>query len=133
MTMQQKIILGARVLLGLIFFIVGVIGLLNLAQIPTRTAQAYNFLLAMEAAGYLAKVVHGMEFICGFALMLGFFVPLALVLLAPILANIVFFTLFLDPVGLPISVAVLVLDLFLAWCYRQAFVSLFQMKPEPTL
>jgi uncharacterized membrane protein YphA (DoxX/SURF4 family) len=131
--MQQRIILGARVLLGLVFFIVGVIGLLNLAQIPTRTATAANFLAAMQATSYLYRVVNGIEFICGAALMLGVFVPFALVLLAPVLANIMLYTLFLDPVGLPVAAAVLLIDLFVVWCYRAAFISLFQMKPTPLL
>lgn len=133
MVIQQRIILGVRVALGLVFFIVGVIGLLKLAPIPTRTAAAYNFLQAMQATGYLAQVVHGVEFVCGAALMAGLFVPLALVLLAPILANILFYTLFLDQAGLPIAVAVLVLELFLVYAYRAAFLALFQIKPEPML
>lgn len=133
MVVQQRIILGARVALGLIFFIVGVIGLLNLAQIPTRTTAAYNFLQSMQSTGYLAQVVNGMEFLCGAALMVGFFVPLALVLIAPILANILLYTLFLDQVGLPISMVVLIIDLFVMYAYRQAFLTLFQMKPTPTL
>lgn len=131
--LQQRIILGARVLLGLVFFIVGVIGLLNLAQIPTRTAAAANFLAALQATGYLYRVVNGIEFVCGAALMLGVFVPFAMVLIAPILANILLYTLFLDPVGLPIAAAVLVVDLFVVWCYRAAFISLFEMKPTPSL
>jgi uncharacterized membrane protein YphA (DoxX/SURF4 family) len=131
--MQQRIILGARVLLGLVYFIVGVIGLLNLAQLPTRTAAAANFLGAMQATGYLYRTVNLVEFVCGAALMLGLFVPLALVLLAPLLVNILLYTVFLDPVGLPIAAAVLLIDLFVVWCYRAAFLAVFQMKPTPSL
>jgi uncharacterized membrane protein YphA (DoxX/SURF4 family) len=133
MIVQHRIVLGARVALGLVFFIVGVIGLLNLAQIPTRTAAAHNFLGAMQATGYLAQAVNGVEFICGAALMVGLFVPFALVLLAPILVNILLYTMFLDQAGLPISIAVLIIDLFLVYAYRLAFVAIFQMKPTPTL
>lgn|SRR5689334_10944529 len=133
MIVQQRIILGARVVLGLIFFIVGIIGLLNLAQIPTRTNAAYSFLQAMQSTGYLYKVVNGIEFLCGGALMVGFFVPLALVLLAPILLNILLYTMFLDPTGLPIAVVVLIIDLFLVYAYRMTYVAIFQMKPEANL
>ena len=49
------------------------------------------------------------------------FVPLALILLAPITVNIVLFHGILDPAGLAVPIVVLVLHLFLANVYKESF------------
>lgn len=102
--MKAKAPLIARVLLGLIFFVFGLIGLLNLfpppPDLPERL-QAFN--AGMMAAGYFFPLVKGTEVVCGLLLLTGFYVPLALVVLAPIVLNIFLVHAFLAPEGLPIA------------------------------
>jgi uncharacterized membrane protein YphA (DoxX/SURF4 family) len=134
MTLLQKIVLGARVLLGLTFFVSGIIGLLKLADFPAPTAQAAGFIRALVQTGYLFPFVMAVQTLCGVLLVLGFFVPLALLLLAPVIVNIVLYQVFLNPgwIGLALSLGPLALELGLAYFYRTAFLALFHIRPEPS-
>ena len=71
--------------------------------------------------------------IAGILLLVGRFVPLALVILGPILVNILLFHLFLDPTHLPTAIpgfVCVLLELFLIWAYRLSFRGLFDAAPE---
>jgi len=50
---------------------------------------------------------------------------LALILIAPVLVNILAVHTFLYTRGLPLAVTLIVLELYLAWTYREGFQSLF--------
>ncbi len=134
MTLLQKIVLGARVVLGLNFFVSGIIGLLKLADFPAPTPQAAGFIRALIQTGYLFPFVMGIQTVCGALLILGFFVPLVLLVLAPVVVNIVLYQIFLNPsgIGLLLGLGPLALELGLAYCYRAAFLALFQIRPEPS-
>ena len=80
---------------------------------------------ALTDTGYVFQLVVIAEFIAGVLLILGVAVPLALILLAPIIVNIFLFHLFLAPGGLPVAVNVGGVELVLAWQYRSAFGRLF--------
>ncbi len=54
--------------------------------------------------------------------------PLALLLLAPLLVNIVAFHVALAPEGLPLPVVIVALVLALAWAHRAAFAPLFAVR-----
>ena len=134
MTLFQKIVLGLRVLLGLNFFVSGIIGLLKLAPFPAPTPQAERFITALIQSGYLFTTVMAIQTVCGLLLILGFFVPLVLLLLAPVIVNIVLYQVFLNPspIGLLLGFGPLVLEAALAYLYRTAFLSLFHIRPEPS-
>lgn len=92
-----------RVVLGLMFTGSAIAGVLGKAPPPaSEAAQAFMGTLASSGLIYLVKAV---ELACGLALLSGFFVPLALVVLAPVLVNILFFHAALEPAGLIVSVA----------------------------
>ncbi|MFI5399969.1 MAG: DoxX family membrane protein [SAR324 cluster bacterium] len=134
MTLFQKLVLGARVLLGLIFFVSGIIGLLKLAPFPAPTPQAGKFIDALIQTGYLFPAVMAIQTACGLLLILGFFVPLVLLMLAPIIVNIVLYQVFLNlsPIGLLLGCGPLLLEAGLAYLYRSAFLALFQIRTEPS-
>lgn len=114
----------ARVLLGLGFAVFGAAGLFNLLPPPppgTMPAGAEAFSGAMFATGYLIPLVKGTETLCGLLLLANRFVPLALVVLAPVVVNIVAFHVFLAPSGTGLAIVFLALELFLAWVHRAAF------------
>jgi putative oxidoreductase len=52
-------------------------------------------------------------------------VPLAVLVLAPVILNVVGFHLFVAPDGLPLAAVVTALELFLAWANRDAYRPLF--------
>jgi len=64
------------------------------------------------------------ELICAIAFLSGRFVQLAAVVIFPITVNILLFHAFLEPSGLPVSILLLLGNLFLAWNYRDRYKSL---------
>ena len=73
------------------------------------------------------------EILVALMLIAGRFVPLALVLLAPILVNIVAFHVFLDLKGIGLGAFFMVLEIFLAWAYRDSFKQVLAMQAQPTV
>ena len=115
---------GARVLLGLVFFAFGLDGFLHFVPQPdpsTMPPGSVALAGALMASGYMFPLIKGTEVIVGALLLANRFVPLALVLLAPVLVNIVLFHAFLAPAGIGMAVVLVVLQLFLAWTHRGAY------------
>lgn len=128
---MPKVALVARVFLGLIFVVFGINYFVPMLPAGELSPAAGSFMAALAATGYLLPVEKTIEIAAGVLLLSGRFVPLALVLLAPIVVNIVLFHGFLDPGNLPMAVVVLGLEVFLAWSYRAAFRGLLQARAGP--
>jgi uncharacterized membrane protein YphA (DoxX/SURF4 family) len=128
---MQHIVTGARVLLGLIFFVFGLNGFLQFMPTPEMNEAASSFMGALLATGYLMMVEKAVEVVAGLMLLTGKFVPLALVLLAPLSVNILLFHLFLDMGGLPIAIVVVLLNVFLAWAYRDSYRGVLRANAKP--
>jgi uncharacterized membrane protein YphA (DoxX/SURF4 family) len=132
MSTSSKGYLIARLLLGLGFFMSGLGGLLNLMPPPELPDAGGAFMSALVETGYLMPLVKGVELVAGVMLLTGRFVPLALLILAPVLVNIVAFHLFLAPAGLPPGIVLGSLALFLAACNRDVWMSVLAAKPTST-
>jgi uncharacterized membrane protein YphA (DoxX/SURF4 family) len=130
--MKSKIVLVARILLGLVFFVFGLNFFLHFLPMPPMTGGAGAFAGAMFATGYLFVLLKVVEVACGVLLLAGRFVPLALALLAPIVVNIIFFHAFLAPSGIALPLVVLALELFLAWSYRDAYRPMLAARAAPS-
>jgi uncharacterized membrane protein YphA (DoxX/SURF4 family) len=130
--MKPKLVLAARILLGLIFFVFGLNFFLHFIPQQPMTPAAGAFAGAMFATGYLFVLVKVVEVTCGLLLLVGRFVPLALTLLAPIIVNIVFFHAFLAPAGIALPLVVLALEIFLAWSFRDVFRPMLAARVEPS-
>jgi uncharacterized membrane protein YphA (DoxX/SURF4 family) len=122
---------AARILLGLVFFVFGLNFFLHFIPLPPVPAAAGAFEGAMVATHYIFELLKVLEVVCGALLLAGYFVPLALTLLAPIVVNIFFFHAVLAPAGLPVPVVVLALEIYLAWSYRSVFRAMLQSKVVP--
>jgi len=113
-----------RVLLGLIFVVFGSNAFLRfLPMPPLPQGVAGEYLHAFFASGYV-YVIGGFQVIGGLLLLIGRFVPLGLTILAAIIINIWCFHLLMAPEGLPPAILVTILELFLVWRYRDAFVGI---------
>ncbi|MES3039515.1 MAG: DoxX family membrane protein [Bdellovibrionota bacterium] len=129
---KAKLPLIARILLGLVFFVFGLFGLLNLFPPPPNLPeklQAFNN--GLMASGYFFPFLKAVETICGLLLLIGIFVPLALVVLAPIVLNIFLVHLFLAPEGLAVAIIVGLLTVYLAFFaepYASTIKQLFKKK-----
>lgn len=130
--MKDKLPLIARILLGLLFFAAGLAGLLKLAPPPADLPPAITtFNAGLEASVYFMPFLKITETACGLLLLSGFFVPLALVVLAPIVLNIFFVHAFMLPQGLPTAIIAGLLLIYLAFFskpYSPTIKQLFKMK-----
>ena len=121
MSVSNHLPLVARVLLGLVFVFFGLAGALSGETDMGEEADA--FIQAMKDTGYLWLLVKATEIVGGLLLIAGIFVPLALLLLAPVVLNILLFHLFLapSPEGLAVALTALALGLYLAYRHRSSF------------
>ena len=128
--MKNKLPLVARILLGGIFFVFGLNGFLNFIPMPTEMPEKMmTFTTGLMATGYFFPFLKTTEVICGLLLLSGAFVPLALVVLAPIILNIFFVHLFLAPDGLPMALGIGALEIYLAFFaspYKEIVKQLFR-------
>ena len=127
----KTIALLARLLLG------GLLISAVLARLffPEAVAEGTGFppnaaawLNIMDETGYLESLVYLTEFMIGLALISGIFVPLALVVFAPIHLNITLFHIFLDwqPIRIVQVIVMALLHLTLIYLYRKSYASLFE-------
>jgi hypothetical protein len=71
-------------------------------------------------------VVKTVELLCGIAFVVGRCVPLATLLIAPIIVNIVLVHAFMAPEGLPIALFVAFANALVAWQHRESYKPLFR-------
>lgn len=117
----------ARYLLGLIFLVFGLNGFLHFLPMATPPGAAGQFLGAMFVSHFLV-VVFLLELIPAILLVINRYVPLALVLLGPVVVNIFLFHAFMAPSGLPLAFVVVVLWLVTAAGVRTAFQGILQQR-----
>ena len=116
----------ARVVLALAFFVFGLNGFLRFIPMPPAPEGAMKLIEAMIGSGYLMAFVKGTEVAMGVLLLSNRLVPLALVVLAPVVLNIVAFHFFLEPAStLAMPLFLMGLQVYLAWVNRAAYAPLF--------
>ncbi len=110
-----------RTLMGALFLFASITFFFKLITPPPMTGAVKAFNEGMAASIYLFPLLKLLELLCGLAFVTGRFVPLATVLIAPIIVNIFCFHAFLDPKGLPVAGFLVVANLVVAWYYRAAY------------
>ena len=121
----------ARILMGLGFTAFGIIGLFNLIPPPkTLPPGVGEFMAGLKGTHYFFPLLFGTQLLVGLLLLLNLFVPLALVLIMPVLVNIILYHLFLEPAGIVPGVILTVINLYLAWVYRKAYRPLLTMRTK---
>src|SRR5690349_6498415 len=120
-----------RTLMGLLFLfgaVTYVLMVMGKFEAPPMEGAIKTFNEGLAASGYFFTLLKITEFVCGLLLVTGRFVPLALVVLSPIIINILMVHLLLDRSGLPVAILLVLANLFLAYCYRDAFKPLLTSK-----
>ena len=119
----------ARYLLGLIFVVFGLNGFLNfIHQPPPSNPLALQFFIAVGAS-HFAAFFFAVQLIGGLLLLSGFFVPLALTLLAAELYNILAFHLTLAPASIAPALVASLLWVVVLLQYRSSFSGVLAIKP----
>ena len=119
----------ARYLLGVMFTVFGLNGYLHfIHQPPPTNPLALQFLIAVSAS-HFAAFFFAIQVLAGLLLLSGFFVPLALALLAAELYNILAFHLTFSPATIAPALVACVLWVLVFLQYRQSFNGIFNSKP----
>ena len=119
----------ARVLLGLLFTVFGLNGFLHFIPMQPPPGLAGQYMGALFVSHYLV-IVFLLEIAGGLLLLINRLIPLALVLLGPVIVNILCFHVFLAPAGLPMALFATVLWAVLFVRVFASFAPLFEAKPR---
>jgi uncharacterized membrane protein YphA (DoxX/SURF4 family) len=120
-----------RVLLGLMFLVFGSNGFLNFMPAPKDLPpDVITVSTGLMKGGYMT-VVSATEILVALLLLTNRFVPLALVLLAPVVVGIITFHIAVAPATIVPGIVVLAMELYLAWAFRGAFRPVLRAKVSP--
>src|SRR3989442_5481938 len=125
---MKIILLIARLLLGLTFLVFGLNGFLNFLNMgPMPSGLAGQFIGALAQSHYF-WVVAALQVAGGALLLVNRFVPLALVLLGPVIVNIILYHLFLNSSVAALAIVVVILWGIVFYGYRQNFSGIFVQR-----
>ncbi len=128
---NSKIILVARLLLGIILVTFGLNKFIDFMPALELPQAATDFFGAIIGTGYLFQVIAIVEIFTGITLLINRYVPLGLVLMAPITVNIILFHGFLDPSpNIGAGLLVLILQLYLMFANIESFRPLLEASPS---
>lgn len=122
-----------RSLLGLIYVVFGLNFFLHFLPMPPPPAEpgaAEGFMGGLFQAGYFFPMVKGIEVLLGGFLLLNFFTPLSLIILAPISLNILLFHAFLAPDNMAMGLLIVALHIYLLWAYRKSYSTMLDPKVQ---
>ncbi len=124
---MKIIAIVAQILLGLMFFVFGLNGFIHFIHAPLPSGLAGEFFDALFRSHYVL-FISGVELIAGALLLINRFVPLALALLAPVLANILVYHATMDRTGAQLGILATMLWIFLAYWLRAYFAPMLVAK-----
>ena len=125
---MKIVTLIARILLGLVSLVFGLNGFLNFLNMgPMPTGLAGQFMGALILSHYY-WVVAALQIAGGLLLLVNRFVPLALVLLGPVIVNILCYHVFLNHAGAVPAVVVTILWFIVFYANRQHFSGIFVQR-----
>jgi uncharacterized membrane protein YphA (DoxX/SURF4 family) len=117
----------ARILLGLVFVVFGLNGFLNFLKGPLPPGLAGQFISALMQSHYVF-LVSAVQLISGALLLINRYVPLALVLSAAEIANILAYHIFMDPSEIFMALVVAILWIIIFVQQRQYLACLFVQR-----
>jgi putative oxidoreductase len=122
-------VLISRILLGLVFVVFGLNGFLNFLHAPMPSGAAGQYMAALASTHYI-HVIFLVQLVGGLLLLSGQWIPLALVLLGPVIVNILLFHATMQHSGLPHGVLAAILWFIIFFGVRRAFAGIFAQKVQ---
>ncbi len=116
----------SRVVLGLIFLVFGLNGIVHFIPMSPPSGKAGEFLFGLVKSQYFLPLMAFIQLTCGALLLSGSLIPFTLLVLFPISLNIFFFHLALAPSGLGMAVLILAMHILLAVYYWPSYKQLFK-------
>ncbi len=118
----------ARYLLGLLFTIFGLNRFFHFIPLPPPVSPlALQYMTVLATSGYFV-LVYLIQFVAGVLLLVNRYVPLALVLLAPVLVNVLLFHSLMDRGGIGVGLFATILWVLIFASVRSSFDGLFQAQ-----
>ncbi len=118
--MNPKLTMGLRILFGIFLLIFGINKFAGFLEFPPIPGDGGTLMGIYFTSGFMT-IIGVLEIICGLALLLGKFVPLALTVGIGIMFNATLFHLLHAPGGVGGAIVGLVLGLVLVFAYRDRF------------
>jgi len=119
----------ARWLLGLIFVVIGLNGFFHFMPGMPPPGPATTFFTAMVLESHFYILVFGAQLIVGLLLLSNQYVPLAIVVLGAVLANVLTFHITMAPESIAPAIVAALLWVFVAWSIREEFTTLLERTP----
>jgi uncharacterized membrane protein YphA (DoxX/SURF4 family) len=117
--MKNALFIAARILLGLLFVVFGLNGFLAFIPNPPSIPQGAMTFFGAITQSHFSYFVFGAQLIAGALLLANRFVPLAVVILAAVIANIIAIHITMWPATLvPMPLVVTILWFAVAWRVR---------------
>ncbi len=119
----------ARLLLGLMFTVFGLNGFLHFLHMKGEPMSpvALQYMGAI-AQSHMLQAAFAVQLVTGLLLLAGVFVPLALVLLGAVIANILLFHATMAPKGIVNGLVAFLLWLVVFWSVRENFAGIFRPR-----
>ena len=120
----------SRIFLGVMFLGAGINGYFVIFGWEPFIATSPDAMALFEF-DYLLIVEKALEIICGILLLTNQFVPLAIAVLSPIVANILLLHIFLDRSLLLLAIFLVLALSHMLYAYRENFLRTLERKPKP--
>ncbi len=130
---MTKATLITRSLFGLVFVVFGFNKIVPFLPMPPMEGVQAAFFGGLAATGYFFPVLGVTEVVTGAMLLTGMYVPLALVVLAPVVLHIFLFHVFVATQGMPIALVLGALQIYLSFFskeYSPTIKQLFKKKKK---
>ncbi len=118
---SSKLAFTSRLLLGLLLISGGINNFLVRNPVSNPTPEGDRFLSLLQETGYLLHAAAITEISAGILLLSGYFLPLALVVVAPIIINIFLFHIFVQFAGIETALVAAAFYSYLVYIHREYF------------
>ena len=127
---MKIVVLVARMLLGLLFVVSGVMSFVLIGNPPPSPPGLAGEFMVPYFASHWVLFVASIQIIAGVLLVVNRYVPLALIMLAAVLYNILAFHVTMQPAGIGPALIATALWFLIAWPLRRHFASLLSAKND---
>src|SRR6516225_12281679 len=126
---MKIVVIISRVILGLMFFVLGLNPFLKFIPAPPLEGVWGQFLGALSVSHY-EWLIGATQVVSGVLFLIGRYVPLAIALSGPVIVNIIAYHMTMQHSGAQPAVLATICWVFLFWRYRDSFAPLWMAKAE---
>jgi len=126
---MKIVVIIARVLLGLMFFVFGLNAFLKFIPAPPLQGVWGQFLGALFVSHYV-WVIGATQVVSGALFLIGRYLPLAIALAGPVIVNIITYHVTMQRENAQLAILATICWLILFWWHRASFAPLWEQKPS---